>query len=67
MFYSAGVGRTGTYIAVDSLLHQAHNEGMVDIYKCVGDMRKNRMEMVQTLVSYASFYLLLELRAIGIS
>ena len=47
---SAGVGRTGTLIALDFLLEQAGCEKIVDIYNCVYNMRKNRVNMIQTLV-----------------
>eukprot|EP01147_Barroeca_monosierra_P009833 gene9833-2026_t len=50
---SAGVGRTGTYIAVDTLIRQL--EAKVDpIDPClvVTEMRKNRAFLVQTLVQY---------------
>ena len=47
---SAGVGRTGTYIALDYLLEQAEVEDAVDICKCVNLLRDSRMNMVQTLV-----------------
>ena len=49
---SAGVGRTGTFIAVDIALEQAKKEGLVDIAGIVNRLRKQRMKMVQTLVSF---------------
>ena len=49
---SAGVGRTGTFIAVDIALEQAKKEGVVDIAGIVNRLRKQRMKMVQTLVSF---------------
>ena len=48
--FSAGVGRTGTLIAIDIALAQASKERQVDIPKIIVDMRKQRMKMVQTLV-----------------
>ena len=48
---SAGVGRTGTLIAIDTALAQASKERQVDIPKIIVDMRKQRMKMVQTAVS----------------
>ena len=49
---SAGVGRTGTYIAVDIALEQASREGVVDIAGIINRLREQRMKMVQTAVSY---------------
>ena len=49
--YSAGVGRTGTFICVDSVLEQIKKENMVDIAGIINKMRHQRMKMVQTLVS----------------
>ena len=51
-FDSAGVGRTGTFIALDYLLDQAKNENLVDVYKVVQRMRSKRVNMVQTQVSH---------------
>ncbi|KAH3713198.1 hypothetical protein DPMN_072984, partial [Dreissena polymorpha] len=47
---SAGIGRTGTYIALDILVHEGEAEGAVDIQGCVLNMRRNRVNMVQTAV-----------------
>ncbi|KAF4095334.1 hypothetical protein G5714_024412 [Onychostoma macrolepis] len=49
---SAGVGRTGTFIAIDHLIFQIERDGMVDIYGIVNDMRMHRPLMVQTEEQY---------------
>ncbi|XP_029954409.1 receptor-type tyrosine-protein phosphatase H-like [Salarias fasciatus] len=49
---SAGVGRTGTIIALDVLLQQLENEQAVDINAFVHRMRLNRPYMVQTESQY---------------
>ena len=56
---SAGVGRTGTFIAIDIALEQAKREGVVDIAGIVNRLRQQRMKMVQTLVSVSICLLLL--------
>ncbi|XP_052762775.1 receptor-type tyrosine-protein phosphatase kappa-like isoform X2 [Mya arenaria] len=49
---SAGVGRTGTYIALDILTKEGEAEQMVDIPACVANMRQNRPNMIQTCEQY---------------
>ncbi|XP_016432035.1 receptor-type tyrosine-protein phosphatase eta [Sinocyclocheilus rhinocerous] len=49
---SAGVGRTGTFIAIDHLIFQIERNSMVDIYGIVNDMRMHRPLMVQTEEQY---------------
>jgi len=49
---SAGVGRTGTFIALDYLLEQAKAEGVVDVLHCVRRMRHTRVSMIQTQVCH---------------
>ncbi|KAL5022774.1 hypothetical protein ScPMuIL_001929 [Solemya velum] len=49
---SAGVGRTGAFIALDYLLRQAKKTGNVNIYRCVEKLRSYRPNMVQTLTQY---------------
>ena len=49
--YSAGVGRTGTFIAIDNTLEQLEKEQVVDIPGAITKMRQRRMKMVQTYVS----------------
>ena len=53
---SAGIGRTGSFIAIDYLLTQAAKDCSVDVYKCVGHMRVNRFQMVQTADQYRFIY-----------
>ncbi|XP_064386417.1 receptor-type tyrosine-protein phosphatase alpha-like isoform X4 [Halichondria panicea] len=49
---SAGVGRTGTYIAIDNVLDQIAAEGLVDISGTIVKSRNQRMKMVQTQDQY---------------
>ena len=45
------MGRTGTLITIDIALEQAAKEGAVDIPAVVYKIRRQRMKMVQTVVS----------------
>ncbi|XP_046552763.1 receptor-type tyrosine-protein phosphatase mu-like isoform X2 [Haliotis rubra] len=49
---SAGVGRTGAFIALDYLMDEAEGDNRVNVYMCVGKMRLYRMNMVQTESQY---------------
>ncbi|XP_074868976.1 receptor-type tyrosine-protein phosphatase beta isoform X2 [Carettochelys insculpta] len=49
---SAGVGRTGTFIALDRILQQLDSKDSVDIYGSVHDLRLHRVHMVQTECQY---------------
>ena len=50
IFCSAGVGRTGTFIALDNLYHQATATGSVTPFVVVDRLREQRIKMVQTIV-----------------
>ncbi|XP_013415221.1 receptor-type tyrosine-protein phosphatase kappa isoform X1 [Lingula anatina] len=49
---SAGVGRTGTFIALDYLMDQAQAEGKINIFQLVQLMRGARPKMIQTVEQY---------------
>ncbi|NXW86628.1 PTPRV phosphatase, partial [Alopecoenas beccarii] len=49
---SAGVGRSGTFIALDQLLQQMKQEKVVDVFGVVYTLRMNRYLMIQTLSQY---------------
>ncbi|ESP05460.1 hypothetical protein LOTGIDRAFT_102205 [Lottia gigantea] len=53
---SAGIGRTGTYIALDYLLDQAQHENVVDVLGIAQIMRTNRVNMIQTWEQYVFVY-----------
>ena len=52
---SAGVGRTGTFIAIEIGMEQIKQEGKVDIAGIVTRLRQQRIKMVQTSVSEEYF------------
>uniref|UniRef100_A0ABM0MYZ6 protein-tyrosine-phosphatase n=1 Tax=Saccoglossus kowalevskii TaxID=10224 RepID=A0ABM0MYZ6_SACKO len=44
----AGIGRTGSFISIDSMLKMANAEGCIDVFNFVKRGRENRMNFVQT-------------------
>uniref|UniRef100_A0A4W3JWX4 protein-tyrosine-phosphatase n=1 Tax=Callorhinchus milii TaxID=7868 RepID=A0A4W3JWX4_CALMI len=54
---SAGVGRTGTFIALDRVLQQLESKDSVDIYGTLYDLRLHRVHMVQTECQYSYLHL----------
>ena len=53
---SAGVGRTGTFITLDSMMERIKTEDSINIFEFVSNLRKQRVLMVQTsvkLITYA--------------
>ena len=48
--FSAGIGRSGTYVGLDYLYDQAMSRGSVKLFDCVRTMRRYRLNMVQTKV-----------------
>ncbi|XP_059168915.1 receptor-type tyrosine-protein phosphatase epsilon-like [Physella acuta] len=49
---SAGVGRTGTFIALSIVMKQALDTGSMNLYETVVKLRQDRMLMVQTAEQY---------------
>nr|XP_034320792.1 receptor-type tyrosine-protein phosphatase kappa isoform X5 [Crassostrea gigas] len=56
---SAGIGRTGTYIAIDVLSETGKTHNKINIAEYVKKMRRNRMNMVQTYEQYKTIFLTL--------
>nr|XP_034319444.1 receptor-type tyrosine-protein phosphatase alpha-like [Crassostrea gigas] len=56
---SAGVGRTGTYIALDALYQEGERTGKINVPMYVRTMRKDRMNMIQGDDQYRLLYLAL--------
>ncbi|XP_020898511.1 tyrosine-protein phosphatase non-receptor type 11 [Exaiptasia diaphana] len=56
---SAGIGRTGTFIVIDSLIHLIKEQGLdteIDISKAIQNVRALRSGMVQTEAQYEFIY-----------
>lgn len=52
MHCSAGVGRTGTYIVIDTQLKRMAKEKNIDVYGNVQSLRNQRLLMVQVEDQY---------------
>ena len=48
--FSAGVGRTGTFIALDILMEKAIRDRVIDVPGTILDIRKDRYHLVQSEV-----------------
>ncbi|XP_062605628.1 receptor-type tyrosine-protein phosphatase kappa-like [Saccostrea cucullata] len=53
---SAGIGRTGTFIALDYLLEEGSTMESVDIINCVSKLRQQRAHSIQTKGQYIFLY-----------
>ncbi|KAL5486487.1 hypothetical protein EMCRGX_G018974 [Ephydatia muelleri] len=49
---STGVGRTGTFIALDTLLDRMRSETSISVFEVVKDMRRRRVLLIQTQAQY---------------
>nr|XP_022309665.1 receptor-type tyrosine-protein phosphatase gamma-like [Crassostrea virginica] len=53
---SAGIGRTGTFIALDALFKEGKKTGKINVAKYVKIMRSCRMNMVQNYEQYMTIF-----------
>ena len=59
LIFSAGIGRTGVFLAIDTILDKLE-KGIINCVNVFGEvcaMRERRMNMVQTLVCMIIFHL----------
>ncbi|XP_033738964.1 receptor-type tyrosine-protein phosphatase kappa-like isoform X2 [Pecten maximus] len=56
---SAGIGRTGTFLALDALLEYGKEFERIDVMQYIITMRKDRVNMVQTVEQYIAIHQLL--------
>lgn len=50
--YSAGIGRTGVFIAADIGMQQLDEEGEVDVLRILSSLRQDKGGMIQTKEQY---------------
>jgi len=55
-FYSAGIGRTGCFIALSNGIKQLNKEHVVDVVRILCDLRRDRGGMIQTHDQYEFLY-----------
>ncbi|KAK7103069.1 hypothetical protein V1264_021197 [Littorina saxatilis] len=53
---SAGIGRTGTFIALDIVKNQLRDQQHIDVFQVLKDMRNDRCYMIQTKSQYSILY-----------
>ncbi|XP_047207438.1 receptor-type tyrosine-protein phosphatase epsilon-like isoform X1 [Girardinichthys multiradiatus] len=53
---SAGVGRTGTFIVIDSMIDMMYMEQRVDVFGFVSRIREQRCQLIQTDIQYSFIY-----------
>ncbi|XP_053372532.1 receptor-type tyrosine-protein phosphatase kappa-like [Mercenaria mercenaria] len=53
---TAGVGRTGVFIALDILVEEGLDTLNVDVFKCVVALREQRVDMVRSIDQYEFLY-----------
>uniref|UniRef100_A0A8C6L3A7 Receptor-type tyrosine-protein phosphatase epsilon n=1 Tax=Nothobranchius furzeri TaxID=105023 RepID=A0A8C6L3A7_NOTFU len=53
---SAGVGRTGTFIVIDSMIDMMHTDQRVDVFGFVSRIREQRCQLIQTDMQYSFIY-----------
>ena len=52
IYKSAGIGRIGTYIALDALYENGQETGFVGVKEFTEKLRQNTMNMIQTVVRF---------------
>ena len=53
---SAGIGRIGTFILIDAMIHLAEGKNKIDVYSYFEIIRQDRTKMIQTAEKYIFVY-----------